>query len=126
MWLFFPSFLTFNTVAWRNASWESLGNFKEWAIDSEGDANLLSVSLASKDNFLSLNQGFVDKQDDVLGTSAVKTFSGIYLIDLIIIIVVMGQPHNLTAFNCLPSLCGFLVKITILPSQDTALCYQFF
>lgn len=65
-----------------------------------GDANLLSVSLASKDNFLSFNQGFVDKQHDVLGTSTVKTGSGIYLIDLIIITVVMGPPHNLTAFNC--------------------------
>lgn len=68
----------------------------------------------------------MDKQDDILGTSTVKTVSGIYLIDLIIKIVVMGQPHNLTAFTCLPSFCGFLVKIAILPSQDTALCYQFF
>lgn len=67
------------------------------------DVNLLSVVLASKDNFLLLSQGFVDKQDDVLGAWNVKNDSGTYLIDLIIMIVVIGQPYNWTAFNCLPS-----------------------
>lgn len=33
---------------------------------------------------------------DVLGASVVKSDSGIYLIDLIIIIVVMDQAHKLT------------------------------
>lgn len=40
-----------------------------------------------------------------------RSDSGIYLIDFIIIIVVVGQPHNLTAFNCLPMPCvGFWLK----------------
>lgn len=46
--------------------------------------------------FFLLNQGFVDKLADVLGTSIVKSDSGIYLVDLTIIRILMDQSHKLT------------------------------